>query len=402
MKVVNVILSVLILLLAIASAVFSYFLFEKRGEMIEGWRKLASTINQSATEMDKGSGTKVGEELTTETLSHEKYAELDQRLAKLTAQSRDLTKQRDELVASLRNIASIVEMKDVPSNQSLSDMTTYSTAKDDVVNGAGDLVGKRNKIVERMVNAARDSLKLSLDSKKLQAADQATLNDFTNRLKQYGNERREFEAALNTLYKQGGGQGNLDFSGNYFAGSLTKIKAVVSTLKSQLDEANRTIANRNQEIQRQKNQLGTVNNQLASTKKTLDDKSFQLESLRDVLGLADDVPIPMPWKAGSVEARKMAVGRVADVSSKYGYIAIDLGTDSTVPQPLGERVGNINIEMAPGLEMVVSRGDLDIPTSEFITKIKITKVDKTCSIAEPFGDQNGKVKVGDKVWFELN
>ena len=402
MKVVNVVLSILILLLAAASAVFSYFLFEKRSQMVEGWKKMATTINQSAKEMDKGSGTKVGDELTADALSHEKYAELDHKLAKLTAQSRALAKQRDELASSLRSIASIVEMKNIPSDKSLMEMTTYSTAKDDVVNGAGDLVSNRNKIVERIVSAARSSLKLSLDAKKLQAADKATLDQFANRLSQYGKERSDFENALTAIYKQSGGQGSLNFSGSNFAGELNKVKQAVNALKGKLDEANRTIATRNQEIQRQKNQINQLNGQLAANKKTLDEKVFQLESLRDVLGLNKEEAIPMPWKPGSSEARKVAVGRVADVSSKYGYISIDLGTDSTVPQPLGNKVGNINIEMAPGLELIVSRGDLEVPTSEFITKVKITKVDKNCSIAEPFGDQNGTVKVGDKVWFEIN
>ena len=57
--------------------------------------------------------------------------------------------------------------------------------------------------------------------------------------------------------------------------------------------------------------------------------------------------------------------------------------------------------MAPGLEMIVSRGDLEVPASEFITKVKITKVDKSCSIAEPFGEENGTVEIGDKVWFDI-
>ena len=40
MKVVNVVLSILILLLAAASAAFSYFLFEKRGQLTGGWNKI--------------------------------------------------------------------------------------------------------------------------------------------------------------------------------------------------------------------------------------------------------------------------------------------------------------------------------------------------------------------------
>ena len=400
MKAVNVVLSILILLLAAASAVFSYFLFEKRSQMVEGWKKMATTINQSAKEMDKGSGTKVGDALTVEALSHENYAELDQKLAQLTTQSRALVKQRDELASALRRIGSIVEMKNVPQEKNLKEMTTYSTAKDDVVNGAGDLISNRNKIVDRIVSSARANLNLTLDSNKLRAADQSELERFANRMNQFGKERRDFESALTEIYRQCNGQGTLNFSGD-FTGELNKVKQAVNAMKGKLDEANRTIAARNQEIQRQNNQIKQLNGQLDTAKKNLDEKVYQLESLRDVLGLNKDEKIPMPWKPGSPEARKTVVGRVVDVSSKYGFITIDLGTESTVPQQLGNKVGNVNIAMAPGLEMIVSRGDLEVPASEFITKVKITKVDKSCSIAEPFGEENGTVEIGDKVWFDI-
>ena len=64
MKVVNVVLSVLILLLAAASAVFSYFLFEKRGELVGSWNKMTAIVSKTAAEMDKNSGTKVAQELS--------------------------------------------------------------------------------------------------------------------------------------------------------------------------------------------------------------------------------------------------------------------------------------------------------------------------------------------------
>ena len=185
MKVVNVVLSILILLLAIASAVFSYFLFDKRSQLVEGWKKMATTINQSATEMDKGSGTKVGGELTVAALSHENYADLDAKLAKLTTQSRQLIKQRDELAETLRSIGTVAEMNNVGSSDAFKNMATYSTSKDDVVQGVGALIDRRNKIVQSVVEAVRRNLQLTIDANKLRAADQAALNQFSQRLTQW-------------------------------------------------------------------------------------------------------------------------------------------------------------------------------------------------------------------------
>ena len=64
MKIVNIILSILILLLSAATAVVSYFLFEKRSQFVSGWAKLAQTISSSAAELDKDTGTEVAKKLT--------------------------------------------------------------------------------------------------------------------------------------------------------------------------------------------------------------------------------------------------------------------------------------------------------------------------------------------------
>ena len=158
----------------------------------------------------------------------------------------------------------------------MKEMTTYSTAKDDVINGTGDLISNRNKIVERVVSSARANLNINLNAAKLNAADNAELEKYANRLNQYGKERRDFEAALRDIYRQCGNQGALNFSGNNFTGELNKVKQAVSAMKGKLDEANRTIAARNQEIQRQNNQIKQLNGQVASAKKALDEKIDKL------------------------------------------------------------------------------------------------------------------------------
>lgn len=401
MKAVNVVLSILILLLAVASAVFSYFLFDKRTQLLDGWKKMAVTINQSATEMDKKSGTKVGQELTVEALSHEHYAELDAKLAKLTNQSRQLVKQRDDLVAALIQIGNTAEMNNVASEDNFKNMTTYADSKNNVVQGVGAMKDKRDKIVESVKEAVSENLHFEVDSNNFRTADPDALKQFSDRLKKFGDERQDFENALKEITNQAGGNSELDFANN-FTKALDQARQAVVGLKGKLDDANRTIGSCNQEIQRQKNELNNRNNEIATLKKTLDDRLYQLNALRGSLGLEKDEALPMPWKPGSPEARKLIVGRVADVSAKYGYIAIDLGTESTVPQELGKTIGQINVDLKPGDEMIVSRGDLAVPTPDFVTKIKLTKVDKNCSIAEPIGASKDTIQIGDKVWFDIN
>ena len=306
-----------------------------------------------------------------------------------------------EDLKTLRHIGTISEMTNVGASDAFKNLTTYSTSKDDVVNGVGALADRRNKIAQSIVDAASRNLQLNIDIRKLRAADSEALDQLSDGIGRYSNERQALERALSDLSRQVGG-GSLDFSGSNFQDSISKVRMALNLLKNKLAEADRAIATRDQQIQRQKDELAGKDGQIIDLHKQLDAKSAQLNDLRVVLGIEKNEPLPMPWKPGSKEARRKVVGRVADVNSKYGYIAVSLGTDSTVSQPLGNKTGEINVNITPGLEMVVSRGDLEVPTSDFITKIKLTKVEKDCSIAEPIGVANGSVKVGDKVWFDIN
>ena len=81
MKLLNIFLSILILLLAAAVAVFSFFLYEKRDKMIDGWGKMADAVNKAAVSLDKGSGTEVAKELSPEELAHDKYDDLAKKTA---------------------------------------------------------------------------------------------------------------------------------------------------------------------------------------------------------------------------------------------------------------------------------------------------------------------------------
>ena len=64
MKITNIVLSILILVLALVSAAFSYFLFEKRDSMVKGWEKMAVAINNASASMDRTSGTQVAKSLS--------------------------------------------------------------------------------------------------------------------------------------------------------------------------------------------------------------------------------------------------------------------------------------------------------------------------------------------------
>jgi hypothetical protein len=153
MKIVNIILSVLILLLAVASAVFSYFLFEKREQMVKGWEKMAVTVNQTAAELDKGSGTNVAKSLAPDALSHEKYAELDKNLTQLTQQAQKIVQQRDDMGSTIKKIASVTEMKSIPEDSDFLKLDAYLASKKKVVGWIEESKERQDGTIKQLCKA---------------------------------------------------------------------------------------------------------------------------------------------------------------------------------------------------------------------------------------------------------
>ena len=68
MKIANLVLSILILVLALVCTVFSFFLFEKRTSLVEGWEKMAAGIAGASSTM-----TQSGSTVSQNDLAHKDY-----------------------------------------------------------------------------------------------------------------------------------------------------------------------------------------------------------------------------------------------------------------------------------------------------------------------------------------
>ena len=384
MKVVNVILSVLILLLAAASAVFSYFLFEKRGQLVGGWDKMATAINQAAVEIDRNSGTKVAKELTPEALGHTNYATLDENLRKITKLVKDLTIQRDEL----RNI----------NKQGLTGLDTYAAGKLDVMKGVNDAITKRNRTIDQFVNLVRNTLNVNLNARALKDGDTNAMKQLTDALNQIKSRRNAYEAKIRDINSQTGA-GAPNFDDKNYNNSLNKTLQAVRDLKGKYQGMVSEVDKAKQNIQNLQRQINERDNKIAMLNKTVGTKDGQLNELKRALGIDMKDTIPAPWKAGSVEARKAIQGKVLEVNDRYGYVCINLGKNSVVPQQIGNKVAEVDPGIAPGLQLVITRGELDKKGSEFIARVTVTDVADDCLLANL--PKDGKsVQVGDFVYYE--
>jgi uncharacterized coiled-coil DUF342 family protein len=401
MKVINVLLSILILLLAAASAVFSYFLFEKREQLVMGWEKMATTVNQTAAELDKGSGTKVASNLSADSLGHNKYAELDKKLPELKKQAASIIKQRDELSTAIRKIASIVEMQNIANLDEFKKLATYPANKTRVVRFVEEVKARQDDTIQMICSTAR-TVGVSISADDLKGSDYASsYRKLDSKIKgikgRFNNYQSYFYRIANIV-----GAPRPNFSDRQYYSSIKNVTNYVQKLKNNYNSNVRALASAKSKVNSLNGVIRTKNGQIAGLNKTVVNKNGEIKRLQVIIsgGQKDADKVAKVWQPGSPEARRAVQGKVIDVNRKYGFVVVDLGSKTLVKQKIGKKVNPVNPIIKNNVDMIVARG-LESKNGEYIGKIKLVKIHDNCAIANVVPGSTGdkKVRVGDTVYF---
>ncbi len=397
MKVLNVVLSILVLIMAGLSAASAYLLFEKRTQVLDGWQKLSTTINQGATALDKNSGTQVGRELSLEALAHSNYENLDSSLAKLKTQAEQLIKERDTMAESLRRIGNIVDMKTLPSDAELTEIASSAASCNAIVAEVNKFKSNRDDLVSNVV-ATASKLNVKIDANKLKSGN--TKAEFATFAKRISDIQGQFNNYKNYTKQVGdlAGAKDLNFSDTTYVASLKKVVDASRQQKSQITKAISEKDDVNRKLVSAKNTITQRDGTITSLKEGISRKEYEISQYRKALGLETVTPYE-PWAAGSEEARRQVVGKIIEINNKYGFVAVDLGSKSVVVQTLGKKQVEVDPQIASGMELQVAR-NIDTPDVKYIGKIKLVTVDNKCSTADKIElapDQ--EFMVGDSVFF---
>lgn len=397
MKIANIILSILILLFAAASAVFSYFLFEKRSQFVDGWAKMAVAINKSAVELDRDSGTKkLADELTRSTLSHESYAELDSRLPKLAERAKQVVQSRNALASALYTIGNAVEAQKLPTEKSLCGLNTYDAGKDAVVNAVADAIRNRDTQYSKLSKMSRQYLKTNIDVKAMKRGNSSALASLEKALNAENSRRSKYESGLRAIAGNVGKQ----FNAQNYASSVDTISKNVANLRDLQKKTASDLRNTQNKLRDSENKLKKSNAKIASQTETIKKRDSQIKDLKRALGIAPATEIRI-WEDGSADVRKNLVGKVLSVDNDYGYITIDLGKDSRVMQKVGNRELGIDPQIVKGLDLVVVDGAIT-DSAKFISRVKVDEVGSKCSTANIPAESND-IKAGYMVyWIPAN
>ena len=406
MKIFNVVLAGLIFLLAAVSAVFSFLLFEKRAQLVDNYDQLGKQLAASAKTLDSGTNTGVAQKVTAKELSLSNSTNLPTALKNFDVLAQGIAAERDALAEALTAIAVTMESKEFAA-EDFKDINSY-TAK---IKQLSEYVSKSKKNHDDALdNIAKIAGKYGIrtDKEDLKAGQfEDVVSKIGKALAAKEKLINDYKKAVAELSRKTG----VSIDANSPISGLQKIGTDYTTFRANI--SNLTTANKRltTALNSSKESVDKLNKEINTMRKDHQAKVAELN--RKIASLHENAGIPQahrntyqPIPSGSRKAlelvREQNIGKVLVVDEKFGFVTISLGKKTYVVDERVTKGGPRYIDpvIPAGAELTVVRPLPDNKNkTEYISRVKITKLDEYCSIAEA-SDVHGKpIKVGDMVYF---
>ena len=404
MKTLNTIACIIVLVLALVSAVCSYFLYEKRVQFVDGWNQMSEAIHTSAATIDQRGNAKFASKLTVDELSHKKYSkdELASKLKNLTKQSEEFVKQYDELTKKFEDMTALQKKTKAALDAKTAQCNTMADALASIgsaVNAnAGNVaaftngnsyigaVGKVRSGVTAFVTSRRDlaTQVVALGSEhgvaykidELYANPKLNLGRLKSVIKKYKTDTENYRKALEDISKSVKVKFNTDKPSDVSKG-VTDMATALTGTRNQLSSSQKLV-NRHET---------TINN----NNKKIAELNAKINDYKRVLNIDPADTEPKIWKRGSAEVRTALDGKVIAVNKDYGYVVVNFGSQTIVKQSVGNKELSLNADIEAGLSFNIVRD------GKFIATINLSNVDDAQSTANIPVSKIDQIKVGDKV-----
>lgn len=400
----NKIVSISILVLAIAAAVFSFLLFQKRGVLVDGWSKLTTSINDTAKALDAESGTKTASKLTVDNLDHRKYESLDQLLPDLKKQASTVNKQRNELADALTTAATTLDIDGAPEAKDLKDVAQYDGKKTELL-GLVEKVQAKDQDIAKQIAATGSKLGVQINEKAVTKVGgyKAEIDKYTakvssvkTRVDTYDNYLKQIAAAVEAAAPP---------ATEDYPEAVKTISTKVATMKTDFVQAKKDRDMFKTQVGELQTEVAKKDQQINEGKNTLANKEKEVKKLkRDLAKFTGEGEGGEKGKivleTGSPETLKLLKGKVVEVSKKWDFVVLDIGSKSKVEQAFGNKKIAVDVIIPKNEEMLVARR-IDGDNSEYVGKVKIVKVMENSSIANivPSPLMKDKIHEGDVVFF---
>ena len=396
MKGFNVFLAVLIFLLAVTSAVFSFFLFEKRAQLVTGYGYMAEKVEEAIKLMDAKSGTELAKKVNQTSLSHDKSNDLPTLLPEFVSLTTEVAKERDVLAKTLANVSVTLEKRTAESK--FARLDSYQAAVKELQSYVSAYQNRNNAILSKLENSARQ-LGATVTVAALKSSGYANAYSALDKRIAFWKKRDGVysQRIRNVAQALGVATPNLSESG--YEGALSKLVTDSRKVRSDKDtyyknwkREENTVTNLKATIRKKDGEIAGLNKNIAQLK-------ADIVRLNRVMGVEPErKPMDDGCEAALNLVKSQQKGRILTVDDKFGFVVVSLGRNTRVQEVYVKKVNDIDPQIPQGTILTVARympsGD-----AEYINKVKIVRLDDNCSIAEPIDKQAGqRMREGDMVY----
>ena len=400
MAILNRIINILILLAAIAAAVFSYLLFSKREKLVNGWGKMADAIVETAKVLDKDnpSGT-AARDLPKDKLTHSNYDQLDAVLPNLKNSAGKIVEQRNVLADNMKKAADRLDIAGVDAAQ-LKNESAHKDQTQKFVNGVNNFRAHRDSVFNSYVQT------FGLFGASVSQSDLANPQKYRSSISE-GNTKIQKTLEQRTAYanclsstarKLGVTAPKLNTPG--YKAELDKFVKAAGDKTAELNKVKRELAAEKKTTQRLTAQIAGHTKTIAATRTQLQQKSREIENLNNILTKDGTKPVKGKLLTAQDEAEcyQHVKGIIEYVDKEYGFVTINIGKNFSFVQEYGIKENVVRFPLKTGKVMTVQRrmdnGEL-LP----IGKIRVAKVEEASSVCNIIGGRPNLYREGDLVSF---
>ena len=409
------IINIFIFVFAIVVVVFGVLLFQKREQITQARSDIAATVEKVSRKIDSSAAIPADDLKISKT-----PAEVKEAMVKLESAVNKIVKQRNAIAENLTDVTNAVLEKafygegDEPFIVESGSVTNYKTTD-------GTLAEIKTHIGERMEYfnvrdkhlsefMSKDGANLGMPARNYAfSADNAKLANSLNELLTKTNDTVERMKAFRGHIVTVSGQispdsRELDLNSQEYNRLLREN---VTTVEEFVNRHNQLIKDNEElriRVERAEVGLSSADENTANFKRIAEEASQKLtEAEKEIRRLRIIID---PTGAGeddemrniNFNVLKDLVGKVVYVNEQYGYITVDIGSESSVTRSNGER---LRAAVPEGALLTVATS-LDPETAKYVCKAQVIRIRANASVATILASPGGSFKypsVGDVVYF---
>ncbi|MBQ7731547.1 MAG: hypothetical protein IJT68_06910 [Lentisphaeria bacterium] len=409
------IINIFIFVFAIVVVVFGVLLFQKREQITQARSDIAATVEKVSRLIDPSATIPADDLKISKT-----PAEVKEAMVKLDSAVDKIVKQRNAIAENLTEVTNTVLEKafygegDEPYILESGSVTNYKTT-DATLAEIKTHIGERMEyfyVRDKHLSEfmSKDGANLGMPARNYAfSADNAKLSNALNELLAKTNDTVErmkaFRGHIVTVSNQISPDAReLDLNSQEYSRLLREN---VTTVEEFVNEHKRLVKDNEElriRVERAEVALGTADENTANYKKVAEEVSQKLteaeKEIRRLRVIIDPTGSGEGDDALNVNftVLKDLVGKVVYVNEQYGYITVDIGSESTVIRSNGER---LRAAVPEGALLTVATS-LDPETAKYVCKAQVIRLRGNASVATILASPAGTFNypsVGDVVYF---